>query len=719
MGKIKFSFVAAIALATSLNAAEDLGKISVESSTIDDNADSQKAQVSNIQVITAKDIETINPKSVSDILNTVPGVTMTLSGTDSLKVHIRGVDNQMYMGERPGVAIVIDGVSVQETTGKINIDLDNIESIKVIKGGASYLYGNDAIAGAVVITTKRQKSGISSSKIEAESGSFGYKKFVASTNQSFETGALQLQGSYTDTDGYWDEAFVTKKSVNSKYQYYIDDTSDITFGADLSKRETGDGNSVSGITEAITDPTSKNSSSYSGYYDSDLTKLFVTYNKDLDDDSNIMVRLHSYEDDKKNKTARTEKDKFEIWDQNGLKSEYRTKLDSFALMAGLDLQKNNTDEIIYDAIDGIDPDDVYNWAGVLQSVGPLNEGDLLEKYKTEESIKAFYTEIKHQTTNDLITTLNLRYDDIEHKYLDDQNNSNNVTPSYDNMSYRLGFNYKLNSNQEIYSSISTGFRAPTVNQISANKSVIADGGYPTPVPSKIDVEKTYNYELGIKGKTEGNLAYNASIFQLDRKDYIGSISGSYIDDDDIGTETFGPYDNVGDMRSRGFELSINSNKSKTFSYDLAYTYLQAKFTKYTISQQTGGLTTWTGADDTFDTNVDLSGNYVPRTPKHMINLAMNYKVNDKLTISPEANYKGSYYADEANKFKMGGYTIFNLKGQYKYSESLEFFARVSNLFDKNYYEFANVSSATEATMENATIRVGEARAYYAGLRYKF
>lgn len=51
--------------------------------------------------------------------------------------------------------IVIDGVPVFERTGKVNIDLDNIESIKVIKGGSLYLFGEDALSGAVIITTKR------------------------------------------------------------------------------------------------------------------------------------------------------------------------------------------------------------------------------------------------------------------------------------------------------------------------------------------------------------------------------------------------------------------------------------------------------------------------------------------------------------------------------------------------------------------------------------
>ena len=39
-----------------------------------------------------------------------------------------------YMGEKPGVAIVIDGVPVQERSRKdVNIDSDNIESYKNYK----------------------------------------------------------------------------------------------------------------------------------------------------------------------------------------------------------------------------------------------------------------------------------------------------------------------------------------------------------------------------------------------------------------------------------------------------------------------------------------------------------------------------------------------------------------------------------------------------------
>lgn len=678
---------------TNINATEVLDTISVESSTINDKYDSKKSEVSSTSYITSDDVEKINPHNISDLLDKIPGITYTLSGTDSLKVHIRGIDNQMYMGEKPGVAIVIDGVPVQETSGSINVDLDNIESIKVIKGGASYLYGNDAIAGAVIITTKSIKA-INKSKIESEVGSFGTKRIIFETSQSLDNSSLQLQGGIRNSDGYWDDAFVKSKSINGKYQYYIDDLSDITFGLDYTKRETGDGNSVSGISAAESNPTAAGEYSYSGYYDTELTKTFLTYSKTFEDESNLILRAHKYIDDKNYKTSRLAYDKFEKWNQDGGKAEYSKKFAEVGFMAGIDIQRNTTDEQSY----------------------LIANNSLKSSYITEEEINAIYSELKYEVIEDLVTTLNFRYDDIKHKYKDKLDSTNNVEPDYKTASYRAGMNYYINDSLSLYSSFSTGFRTPTVTQISTNQTALADD--PTlDIPSEIDVEKTYNYEIGLQGKNDF-LSYNTSIFQIERKNYIGKIAGNYITSDE---DEESNYDNVGDMRSRGLELAVSSDSSKPISFDLAYTYLQAKFTDYWISQQQtvdpdGPYRPLTATYD----RVDLSGNNVSRTPTHTINFVLNLKAfNDKLTVSPELVYKGAYYADEANQFKQGGYTVFNLRSEYKLNKSVEFFGRIDNLLDKNYYQFVNVNSSALATMEDATIRVAAPRAFYAGLRYRF
>ncbi len=676
-----------------LQGATDLGVLNVESSTIDDKFENKKQSTSNVFYITNKDMEKMNTTNVEDVLNTIPGITASNVGNDRVKIHVRGIDNQMYMGEKPGVAVVIDGVPVQETTGKINLDLDNIESIKVIKGSASYLYGNDAISGAIVITTKRPKAQ-NTSKLEAELGSFGFKKFLASTNQSFESGALQLQGTSRDTDGYWHDAYLHHRSINGKYLYYIDNKSDITFGLDYTTRKTGDGTSVSGVDAASTDPKSENEVSYAGFYDTKMTKSFLTYSNDIDDTSNFMASFSNYFDNTKSRSARDSNEEFHLkdndedWMQNALKTEYRKSFGTTATMFGLNLEKNKQDNFSTQRVS-------YDPPGPT----PLTAaGTVLTDSTTDERINAFYTEIQSQVTDTIQLVGNYRYDYIKYDYNNTLDSTLNVSPSYNAHSLKIGMNYTLSDISNIYTNFSSGFRAPTAEQISSNKDLELNDGVEIP---ELDIEKTYNYELGIRG-TIDNTNYDASIYQLDRKDYIGKRAGSYmfsVDDDEDKV-----IDNVGDMRSRGFELAVNSKINDIFKFNTAYTFLIAKFQDYSINPRT-------------EDAISCNGNYVPRTSKHTLNLSMDINITPKFTFSPELIAKSSYYADEENNYKQAGYEVVNLRANYEYSNSLEIFGKITNALDKKYYQFVNVSHGNN--MNDATIRVAPPRAFYAGLRYKF
>jgi iron complex outermembrane receptor protein len=695
--KIRSSLCALLSLCT-LQATENLGTLNISSSTIDDKYTEIKNEVSSSTLLTAEEVEKIHATNVEDILNTIPGITSSNVGNDRVKIHIRGIDNQMYMGEKPGVAIVIDGIPVQKSSGKINLDLDNIASIKVIKGSASYLYGNDAIGGAIVITTKRPK-GLNKSKIETEFGSFGFKRFLASTNQSFETGALQIQGTTRDTDGYWDDAYLKHKSVNGKYQYYLSETSDLTFGMDYTKRETGDGTSVHGETQALKNPTSVGEVSYSGFYDTTLLKTFLTYSNDIDNNSNLMINVSRYEDDTVNLSAATDTNgdginddhktiSDEEWIQNTFKSEYRKSFDKVAIMAGIDLARNEQENT-----------SIANLT--VGGFSPQTKGDLTGSSNNDEDINAIYFEVQNQLTNNLTSTINFRHDNIKYDYINNLDTTLNTALSYNANSYRVGFNYKLNDTHNMYTSYATGFRAPTAEQISENIEKLQTDSTLN-IQTDLDIETTSNIEVGIKGDIS-SFKYDASIYQLDRKDYIGRRAGSYIwSSDDDADESVG---NLGDMRSRGFELALNSDRKKMASFSMAYTYLDATFKKYTINPNDG------------QTAINLDGNIIPRTSKHTLNLTVDFRPINGLTISPELIAKSSYYADESNLYKQPGYEVVNLRTEYKINKTIEIFGKIKNLLNKKYNQFVTVGYGDD--MEDATIRVAATRSYYAGLRYKF
>jgi iron complex outermembrane receptor protein len=290
---VKEIFLYSFLLSTiTLNANEYLDLITVESSTIGVK-NSKATEVSSVSYINEKQIENINPKHINELLQSIPGITSDVRTGEVVEIHMRGVGQQEFMWEDTGVAIVVDGVPLWQNGGKVRLNLSEIKSVKVIKGGASYLYGNTALAGAVIITTNKTK-GEDSFLVSVESGSQKSEDYKVAFTQAFENISFSLNGNYRRTDGFWVDSNFWSKSVSSKISYYIDDTSDITLGIDKTKKyEQASRSSVTGVSEAKTTPEGNGRNSYQKDNNVKLDKYFLTYVKDFDNDSNLMVNIYN------------------------------------------------------------------------------------------------------------------------------------------------------------------------------------------------------------------------------------------------------------------------------------------------------------------------------------------------------------------------------------------------------------------------------------------
>ncbi len=709
-------------IAGSCFATENLGIVGIDSTTIDDRFHPTRTEASTTATIDGKKIDEAHIENLQQVLQSIPGITTEIKSGDSLKIHIRGVENQRYMGEKPGVAVVIDGVPVFERTGSVNIDLDNIASIKVIKGGASYLFGDDALAGAVIITTK--KGAANKSMVASEFGSFGYQKLLAETSFAKESFNGRLQVSERKSDGYWEDSEYLSRYANGKLQYYLDDTSDITFGVEASHREKDSHGTVEGMTQALTDPTSIEGRDYSRMYDVDLLKLFLTYGKDFGNNSNLLVNIYQYGDDTKFVSAPqkysatgavvTDPDAYTTLNdyhqvQRGLKSEYRSSGDKIAYLLGADIRNNvyeNKTSYLVDFRTRPTPP-TY----LATTVTGNNE--------TIEEVYAPYAEVKIPFNDATTLTLNGRYDNIRLDY-DDTLHTLSLQKDFNVYSHRIGLTHTLHDSATLFVSRSTGFRAPSIDQLF-NGSITLD----SKVLNNPDLkpEQAVNYDLGIRGTIptlENALTYEANLFWLDRKDYIMSSVGQY-----TAATTTNPqkYENIGGMRSRGLELSLQSNSKQTLSFNLAYTYLDAYFTQYDnfyLGLGSPYLPTYT------QVHYDLTGNTVPRTSRHTLNLIGNYNVTPSTLFSAELTAKSSYYADELNQLKMPGYEVINLLAKHTEkwgSYTFDLFARIDNVFDKFYFNTARSSGDRDYNQiynqEDLSLTVNPGRVYTAGLSVKF
>ncbi|WP_242119355.1 TonB-dependent receptor plug domain-containing protein [Aestuariivivens sediminicola] len=126
--------------------------------------------------ISKQDIERHQGKTVSELINTKSGIEINGSRSvegQNLGYFVRGGNNRQ-------VLVLIDGVQVNDPSLVANefdlrlMDLNSVESIEIIKGAASTLYGNAAATAVINITSKKPSN-------ETISGQF---LTVVGTNQS-------------------------------------------------------------------------------------------------------------------------------------------------------------------------------------------------------------------------------------------------------------------------------------------------------------------------------------------------------------------------------------------------------------------------------------------------------------------------------------------------------------------------------------------------------
>ena len=162
MNKNFIRFSACIALATTCGYAQVNDSVKVkqlDEVVFSDTKFSQSKEKSGkvITKITADELQKKSGQSLASILNSVTGVEINGSQSangKNLGYYIRGGKNQQ-------VLIVIDGNPVTDASGISHeydlrlLPVDQIESIEIMKGAASTLYGSGAATAVINITLKK------------------------------------------------------------------------------------------------------------------------------------------------------------------------------------------------------------------------------------------------------------------------------------------------------------------------------------------------------------------------------------------------------------------------------------------------------------------------------------------------------------------------------------------------------------------------------------
>jgi outer membrane receptor for ferrienterochelin and colicins len=152
------------------------------------------------QLVSKKEIQSVNSLRLSDILNEQTGLITIPDFGGGEGIQLQGLDSQYTL-------ILVDGVPlVGRLAGTLDISritVGNIKQIEIVKGASSSLYGSEALGGVINIITENPKQGFNGD-INSRVGSFdtydssinlGFKKEKLAINafvNSFLSGGYDL-----------------------------------------------------------------------------------------------------------------------------------------------------------------------------------------------------------------------------------------------------------------------------------------------------------------------------------------------------------------------------------------------------------------------------------------------------------------------------------------------------------------------------------------------
>ncbi len=191
------------------DAAFDLEPIIVESSSL--RPVEQARTGANVEVLSGTDVGAEDSR-VLDRLVRLPGVNLTSNGGLGAlgTIQVRGLPAR-YVGVR------INGIDVSDPSGTQNqfnfggFTASGVSRVELLKGSQSALFGSEAIAGVVNITTFKPRALGFSGQAQAEAGSFDTYAGTLSLGHRTEDGYVAFTYGRVESDGISSQSFNTEE----------------------------------------------------------------------------------------------------------------------------------------------------------------------------------------------------------------------------------------------------------------------------------------------------------------------------------------------------------------------------------------------------------------------------------------------------------------------------------------------------------------------------
>jgi len=641
----------------------------------------------NVTVITAEDISRSGATTVVEVLNKLESVQFHTSSGNSSQAYIdmRGIGGDNPYGK---TLLMVDGRRLNRTDmASINwleMSVDTIERIEIVRGPGSVLYGDAAIGGVINIITKKGK-GEPKFNMSALMGSYGLNNERVGVTGATDKWTYAVTGENNFNFGYRERSKYSAQGGGIDVGYSANDLLNVSLGVSFNRV---DYQMPGALTKQQME---QNPRQYQNF----PPALFSTATPDddgRDKYTNVNLGIKSF---------------WGSWGQLEINFLYGKK----------DLQSNMASWYSYSDANadtyGITPKYIL----AKDIFGFQNKVIVGLDYYYESYKKDFYPD-RERTIN--TSTANLERDSLGYYIRDEfslltnlilsggyrserteisgsstvysppppNDSFPNTKNTYNAETYEAGLTWLLGKKSKAFAKYATVYRIPFLDEVASYNGF---GG--TLFNTNLKQEKGESTEVGTEFYPLNNLKIGLTIFRIDMEDEIQWVAL---------TPITGENQNAGKTRHDGIEISLSYLWEK-------YARLYGNFTYHKATYEDGAY----------------NKKELWLVPNQMANIGLEIYLPYNLMLRPEIHFVGdSYLSQDYNNIaeKLDMYTLINLYLSYKPSFGklhMTAFCGVENLGDVNYASFGSYNVPSYGAGAPSTYYPMPGITFKGGLSFEF
>jgi len=607
--------------------------------------------------------------NLSESMSSVPGLQIQnrQNYAQDLQLSIRGFGARSTFGVR-GVRLYVDGIPATLPDGQgqtSNIDIGSIDHVEVLRGPFSSLYGNSS--GGVIQTFTETGEGPPKLGFSIAGGSFGTTRIGSIVSGSSGAVDYLLSGSHFETDGYRDHSAATRDIVNGKLGVTFDDGSRLTLVANSVHLDAQDPLGLTADQYALNPRSATVATQFNTRKSVDQTQAGLTYDRRIDADNSLQLMVYGGE--RKTSQFQAIPPSAQVNPLNaggviGLSRDY----------GGVDLRWTSRMTLAdrpFELVAGLDYDDLReyrtgyeNYIGsvakpILGVQGRLRRNETNTVSNLDPYVQGTWRFADRWTLEAGVRRSSVDFDSQDH-YIVGPNGNDSGSVRYEQTLPVASLRYEATRDLAFYTSVGRGFETPTLNELSYRPD--GQGG----LNFALQPATNDSVEVGAKARLVGGLL-TAAVFQTRTDNEIVTATN-------VGGRA--TYQNAGRTKRDGFELAWQHETQNHWRTQLAYTWLDARYSDPFCSTVPCTASSFVPA-----------GNRIPGIAPQMFFASYGWVPPEGWRAGTELRAMASVEANDRNTVSAPGYGVAALfAGYVKHWERWEFnaFARIDNLFDKRY-----------------------------------